>query len=170
MPVLYVAFDEPYNCTKKSPYSEFTKKYNSFKGELDNKEIVLHLGNDINGGEFCNGFYIDGVFCSNPQLSFKFALTNSKNNKTTSTFIRMSYSFDYGDYDNLEVHLKKVQALKLRVPYLYLPYISYFDFNFQPDAEKLNWNFDVLIPDNEKIVEVCYSLINLLIALFAFDE
>ena len=167
MPILYVNFDEQYNCLKKDPYLEFTKKFNNFKDNLNEKEFEIKLGDGKNCGNFSNGFYTDNFYCKSPSLSFKFANTNQE---PGSTFLRMTYSYEYEDAEELEYHFKKIQALKLRIPYLYLPNITYFDFNFQMDTDKLNWNFDVVIPDSNTILTTCYSLISTIVSLFAFDE
>jgi len=170
MPILYVNFDESYDCLKKEPYSMFTKKFNAIKENINEKEFEIRLGDGKNNGNFANGFYTDGFYCNNLSLNFKFANTDSKNGKSNAYFTRMTYSYEYDNKDELEYHLKKIQAFKLRVPYIYIPYASYFDFNFQMDENKFKWNFDVLVSSIDDIPQTCYSMINTIIALFAFDE
>ena len=166
MPVIFTNFDERYTCLENEPYCEFTKKFNSFKDDIFEKEIELKLGDGKNTGNFAKGFYTDEIYCCNPRLKFKFA--EIEENK--SVFVRMIYSYDYSDIEDLEYHLKRIQALKHRIPYLYISNVSHFDFNFNMDADNFNWNFDVVVPEHQQTKAVCYELINLIIALFAFEE
>lgn len=170
MPILYVTFDEQHNCLKRNPYLDLEKRFNDFKEKLNGKEIELRLGDGKNNGGFCDGFYTDGNYCCNPRIIFKFADVNNKEEKNKDTFVRMMYAFDYEECDELKYFLQKIQALKLRIPYIYIPNVTYFDFNFQIDVDKLNWNFDVIVPENKDILNVCHSLMSMLITLFAFDE
>lgn len=61
----------------------------------------------------------------------------------------------YVNFDEEYNYLKRIQALKLRIPFLYIPCVSYFDFHFQMDENKLSWNFDVLTLDKKDTLNVC---------------
>ncbi len=168
MPVLFVNMKK-HNSTEREPYSSFAKRFDSVKDNLHGERIELCAGSGKRGA-FNNGFYNDEDYFKNAMLTFDFAeIDNGTDISPRSTFVRMTLSYECSTYCDIEYQLQRIKALKLRVPYFYIPDVTHLEFS-SPIDEDVKLQFDVLVPDKEKILNVCCSLINQVIAVFSLDD
>lgn len=167
MPVLCINMNK-HESLKKEPYASFLKKFDIIKESINGEQIELRVGGK--DGCFSNGFYIDSVYYKNPRLRFDFAkIPSPENDGTTVTFIRACYSYEGEDSYDLEFHLQRAKDIKKRAPYYYIPWATHFEFSSQIDDE-YRLVFDALVGDDEKLQEVCCSLISLIITIFSLDN
>lgn len=78
------------------------------------------------------------------------------------------YSFECNE-SNLDYYRRHIKLLKKRVPYFYIPDVTHFAFSSQIDDE-FNMQFDVLVKNGEKVLQVCYSLLNQIISILSFED
>ena len=167
MPVIYYNIDEQ-NSLDREPYKSLTKKFRNIKYALDANEIEIDIGSDEEG--FVNGFYTDFDFTNEAKLKFVFSRTdgNYTKNKIPGVFVGMLYSFECNE-NNIHFYRKHISLLKKRIPYFYIPNVSHFAFSSQID-EEFTMRFDALVEDENNVLQVCYSLLNQLIAILAFED
>ena len=165
--LLYVNLKK-HDSLKKEPYAAFTKKFNMIRDNLNGEQIDLRVGGK--DGTFANGFYIDEVFYKNPELKFDFAVIPSPEDATTTgVFIRATYAYEGEDYYEFDTHLQRVRDIKKRAPYYYIPSATHFEFSSQIEDEYKLY-FDAVATDADKALEVCYSLISLIISIFSLEN
>ena len=165
MPILYYGLS-PLKSLTKDPYYTMAEKNNRIRECLDGQEIEISLGEKEG---FAMGFYSSG-FMSKPLIKFIYAdLDSAHGAPEESTFIRMTFSFQCGD-DNYLYYKPKIQALKKRADFLYIPMASDFGFSAQLEDDRFNLNFDTVVYEKHDVLQVCYCLLNLIIALFAFED
>ena len=85
-----------------------------------------------------------------------------------STFVRMSFSFDCNE-ENYPFYQPKIRALKKRAEYFFIPMVSHFGYETHLD-ERFTLDFDVIVPNMNDVLNVCYCLLNLIIAILAFED
>ena len=149
-------------CLSKEPYLSFKRKFRALKS-IEGEEIELVIDTGKEG--FNRGFYTDS-FMHNAKLRFRFAELDGKNGE--ACFIRMTYSFDCHE-DNFRYYRHRINTLKKRVPYFYIPSVSHFEFSSELDDE-FYMCFDAVAENHDAVLQVCYSLINLIIAILCFED
>jgi len=167
MPILYVNLNK-HDSLSREPYASFFKKYENIKGALNGEQIELRVGgrNEC----FSNGFYVDEFYYKNPALRIDFATVPSPDDeKAKSIFVRVVYSYEGEDCCDLDFHLQRVRDIRKRAPYYYIPGAAYFEFSSQIDDE-YKLVFDAIVEDEEKVPEVCCSIISLIISIFSLDN
>ncbi len=153
-------------CIEKEPYSAFAKKFKSLKGDIDTGEIELNIGNGKEG--FSKGFHRDEDYMVNPKLKFIFGSNIRNSDGSTGCFVRMTYLFECNDC-NFDYYRSHIKLLKSRAPYLYVPNTTHFEISSHLD-DQFELIFDAIINDKNKIQEVCFSLISLIIAILSFED
>lgn len=151
---------------EKEPYTILTKRYRGIKKDLDGQEIVLPLFSGKDG--FFKGFYTDREYTNNASLCFFFSKEKSKNDESSSFFVRMKYSFDCDEH-NYWYYKRHTDLLRKRVPYFYIPFASNFEFSHNVD-DRFNMMFDIIVETEENVLQACYCLLNLIIAIFSFED
>lgn len=167
MPVIYYNIDEQ-KSLEKEPYKSLTKRFKNLKNALEEKEIELSIGTDKEG--FSKGFYTDFEFTNDAKVKFIFskeAETGLRGEKP-KIFVRMIFSFECNE-SNLHYYRRHIRLLKKRIPYFYIPEATHFAFSSQIDDE-FNMQFDALVGDEDKVLQVCYSLLNQIIAILSFED
>ncbi|MBR4073257.1 MAG: hypothetical protein IKK24_04860 [Clostridia bacterium] len=166
MPVIFYSDIDKLNSLEKDPYASFTKKFKGLK-KLDGQQIELKIDNGKEG--FYKGFFTDDRFMENANLSFVFAEMNNVSEPNSKPFfIRMIYSFGCNN-ENIHYYQKRIKLLKKRVPYFFIPDITNLEFSSHIDDE-FNMQFDVLVKSEDKVLQVCHSLINQIITIFSFED
>lgn len=163
MPVIYYNIDE-LKSLEREPYKILTKRYKSLKNVLEEKEIEINIGSDKEG--FSKGFYTDSEFTNEAKIRFIFS--KEAGTEKSQYFIRMIYSFECNE-SNLDYYRRHIKLLKKRVPYFYIPDVTHFAFSSQIDDE-FNMQFDVLVKNRGKVLQVCYSLLNQIISILSFED
>ena len=157
----------PIDSINRDPYLTLEKKYRRIRESLDGEKIEIHLSGKSDG--FSKGFYSDDVFIHDPMVQFFFATMESSESKTQkSTFVRMAFSFDCNE-DNYQFYQPKLQALKKRADYFYIPMVTHMGYEAYLN-ERFIMNFDVVVQDENNVLEVCFCLLNLIIAILAFEN
>lgn len=158
----------PIDSLSKEPYSTLAKKYKRIEDRVDGEIIEIFLSDNKNSG-FSKGFYSDEVFVHDPAVQFIFSTIESREGiPKNSTFVRMSFSFDCNE-DNYRFYQPKIQALKKRADYFYVPMVSHLGYEAYL-SERFTMNFDVVVPDKSNVLDVCFCLLNLIIAILAFEN
>ena len=165
MPVIYYNIEQQ-KSLEREPYRSLTKRFKNLKNALEEKEIELGIGADKEG--FAKGFFTDFKFTKDARLRFVFSKEADAEGQKSKTFVRMIFSFECNE-DNLYYYRRHIKLLKLRVPYFYIPGATHFAFSSQMDDE-FNMQFDVLVEDDDKVLQVCYSLLNQIIAILSFED
>lgn len=166
MPVIYYNIDEQISL-EKEPYKSLTKRFKSLKNALEEKEIELNIGADREG--FAKGFYTDFEFTNDAKVKFLFSKEADAGTKEKAQiFVRMVFSFECNE-SNLHYYRRHIKLLKKRIPYFYIPEATHFAFSSQIDDE-FNMQFDVLVEKEDKVLQVCYSLLNQIIAILSFED
>lgn len=167
MPVIYYNIDEQ-KSLERDPYKVLTKQYRNLMNALDKKQIELSIGSDREG--FAKGFYTDFEFTNEAKITFIFSREADDETKKCKQkiFVRMIYSFECNE-SNLHYYRRHIKLLKKRVPYFYIPDVTHFTFSSLIDDE-FNMQFDVLVEGEEKVLQVCYSLLNQIIAILSFED
>lgn len=166
MPVIYYNIDEQ-RSLEKEPYKSLTKRFKGLKNALEEKEIELNIGADREG--FAKGFYTDFEFTNDAKVKFIFSREADTGSKESSQiFVRMIFSFECNE-SNLHYYRRHIKLLKKRIPYFYIPEATHFAFSSQIDDE-FNMQFDVLVEKEDKVLQVCYSLLNQIIAILSFED
>lgn len=165
MPVIYYSIDEQ-KSLEKEPYKTLTKRFKSLRNALEEKEIELTIGSDKEG--FTKGFFVDNEFTNDAKIRFVFSKEATASLSEAHVFVRMIFSFECNE-SNLHYYRKHIKLLKKRVPYFYIPEATHFAFSSQIDDE-FNMQFDVLVKNEEKVLQVCYSLLNQIIAILSFED
>ncbi len=130
--------------------------------------LEIYLSNYKETG-FSKGFYSDEVFVHDPTVQFFFASVKpDKSISEESTFVRMSFSFDCNE-ENYPFYQPKIRALKKRAEYFFIPMVSHFGYETHLD-ERFTLDFDVIVPNMNDVLNVCYCLLNLIIAILAFED
>ena len=80
----------------------------------------------------------------------------------------MAFSFDCNE-DNYQFYQPKLQALKKRADYFYIPMVTHMGYEAYLN-ERFVMNFDVVVQDENNVLEVCFCLLNLIIAILAFEN
>lgn len=151
---------------EKEPYSIFAKKYRALKGDIDSSEIELSVGSGKDG--FCKGFYKDEDYMVNPKIKFIFGSNICNSDGSKGSFVRMVYAFECNDC-NFDYYRRHIKLLKTRAPYLYIPCATHFEISSHLD-DQFELIFDTIVPDKSQIEEVCYALLGMIIAIFAFED
>lgn len=152
----------------KEPYTTLAKKYKRIEENIDGETIEIYLSNYKETG-FSKGFYSDEVFVHDPTVQFFFASVKpDKSISEESTFVRMSFSFDCNE-ENYPFYQPKIRALKKRAEYFFIPMVSHFGYETHLD-ERFTLDFDVIVPNMNDVLNVCYCLLNLIIAILAFED
>ena len=151
---------------EKEPYSIFAKKYRALKGDIDSSKIELSIGSGKDG--FCKGFYKDEDYMVNPKIKFVFGSNICNSDGSKGSFVRMVYAFECNDC-NFEYYRRHITSLKSRAPYLYISGATHFEITSHLD-EQFELIFDVIVPDKNRVEAVCYSLLGMIIAIFAFED
>lgn len=158
----------PINSLNKEPYTTLAKKYKRIEENIDGETIEIYLSNYKETG-FSKGFYSDEVFVHDPTVQFFFASVKpDKSISEESTFVRMSFSFDCNE-ENYPFYQPKIRALKKRAEYFFIPMVSHFGYKTHLD-ERFTLDFDVIVPNMNDVLNVCYCLLNLIIAILAFED
>lgn len=153
-------------CLEKEPYSAFAKKFKALKGNLDSNEIELNIGNGKEG--FSKGFHRDEDYMVEPKLKFIFGSNIQNSDGATGCFVRMTYMFECNDC-NFDYYRRHIKLLKSRAPYLYIPHATHFEISWYLD-DQFELLFDVIVADRNMIQEVCFALLNLIIAILSFED
>lgn len=157
----------PIDSLNRDPYITLAKKYKRIEEHLDGKIIEIYLSSKRE--EFSEGFYSDDVFIHDPSVQFIFAsIKSGESIDEDSTFVRMSFSFDCNE-DNYHFYKPRIQAQKKRAEYFYVPMVSHFGYKAYMN-ERFTMNFDVIVPDSTNVLTVCFCLLNLIIAILAFEN
>lgn len=157
----------PIDSTNREPYLALEKKFRRIREDLDGEKIEIYLSGKGDG--FSKGFYSDDVFIHDPMVQFFFAtMETSATKPQKSTFVRMAFSFDCNE-DNYQFYQPKIQALKKRVDFFYIPMVTHIGYEAYLN-ERFIMNFDVVVPNKNNVLEVCYCLLNLIIAILAFEN
>lgn len=159
MPIIVYNSINKMDSLERDPYRAFTKKFNAL-ADLENQEIELRIDNAKEG--FYKGFFSDEYFMVKPTLKFVFGRAGDE------YFVRMVYTFDR-NCNNYRYYEQRLKLLKLRVPYFYIPDVSGFEMSTNIDDE-FTLIFDVTVPEREKLLQVCHSLINQIITVFWFED
>lgn len=167
MPVIYYNLEEQ-KSLEREPYKSLAKKFRNIKYALDKNEIEIDIGSDEEG--FSKGFYTDFTFTNDARLRFVFSkcCENHNGNQTSNVFVGMLYSFECNEH-NEPFYRKYIGLLKKRIPYFYIPNASHFSFSSQIDDEFV-LQFNALVENESNVLEVCYSLLNQLIAILSFED
>ena len=167
MPIIYYDINEQ-RSLEKEPYKILIKRFKNLENALEEKAIELNIGSEKEG--FSKGFYTDFDFSNNAKLKFIFSkeAESKGNGAKTKTFIRMVFSFECNGC-NLYYYRDRSKLLKKRIPYFYIPEASHFSFSLQIDDE-FCMQFDVLVEDEDKVLQVCCSLLNQIIAILSFED
>ena len=165
MPVIYSIMEKQMSL-EKEPYKALTKQFKSIKNNIDGQIIELKISSEKEG--FFRGFYTDHEYTN--QAAIRFLFSNPHQNKSHSfpTFIRMEFSFECNDI-NYHFYQRHINLLKKRVPYFYIPFVSCFEFSHCID-DKFRLMFDISVDDKEKVLDSCYCLLSLIIAIFSFED
>ncbi len=167
MPVLFIDMKEQ-TSLEKEPYLSLIKRFEALEGSLDGECVKIHLGKGKNGS-FSKGFYVDDSYCKNPKFTFMFKEIIGKPADERETFVRMTYSYECENRYDMDWQMDMIKALKRRIPYFYIPGVSHLEFS-SPIEEDVRFQFDVLVPKKEDVPQVCFSLINQVIAIFSFED
>ena len=167
MPVIFYNLEEQ-KSLEREPYKTLSKKFRNINYALDNCEIKLDIGSDDEG--FSDGFYTDFNFTNNAELKFVFSRSDETHakNKPSSILVSMLYSFECNSY-NEQFYRHFIELLKKRLPYFYIPNATHFSFSSQQD-DNFVFQFNALVDDENNVLEVCYSLLNQLIAILSFED
>lgn len=157
----------PIDSLSKEPYSTLAKKYKRIEDRVDGEiiEIFYRITRIA-------AFQKDSIrtrFVHDPAVQFIFSTIESREGiSKNSTFVRMFFSFDCNE-DNYQFYQPKIQALKKRADYFYVPMVSHLGYEAYL-SERFTMNFDVVVPDKSDVLDVCFCLLNLIIAILAFEN
>ena len=167
MPVIYYNIDEM-KSLEREPYKSLARRYRNLRNALEEKEIELNIGAEREG--FARGFYTDDEFTGDARLKFVFSRETEPDGKggEAKIFVRMVFSFACNE-TNLYYYRRHINLLKKRVPYFYIPEATHFAFSSMIDDE-FKMQFDVLVEKEDKVLQVCFSLLNPIIAILSFED
>lgn len=167
MPVLFIDMKEQ-TSLEKEPYLSLSRRLEALEGNYDSECVKIPLSKGKNG-TFSKGFYQDDSYCKNPRITFMFRELAGKPSDEGGIFIRMTYSYECENRYDMDWQMDMIKALKRRIPYYYIPNVSHLEFS-SPIGDDVRLQFDVLVPEREAVPQVCFSLINQVIAVFSFED
>ena len=147
---------------ENKPYKILTEEYQRIRNDIDGQEICINNLSEKKEG-FYNGFFVDEL-TQNPTIKFSFYKSQEQ-----ATLIQMEYSFRFNDDSECIVYQRRMKALRQRIPYFYLPFAGHVEFSHSIENKFIH-TFTVLAKDEDKILDCCYCLLSLIIAIFSFDD
>ena len=165
MTLIYSNIEEQ-TSLKKEPYKTLSEEYKHIQNDFDGQEICLKDFSEKMG--FSNGFFTD-EFIKNPIIRFSFYKSKLKGIISPMTLIQMEYSFESDDDNYCVIYQKRMKLLRKRIPYIFIPHVSHVEFSTSIE-DSFKMTFNVLVENEANILDACYCLINLVIAIFAFEN
>lgn len=157
------------NVLNREPYASFINEYNKLNGTIDEKLIELTI--DFDECELIDGFWHDG--CYHKEKMIKFWLkenSNGTNENDKSTEISACIMIEFDPKEHVEVHLERIESIKQRIPFFFIPMVSHMKTKLYLDDEYFNVNIEVIVPNTENIKDVCMSIINQYICMFSMID
>ena len=154
------------NSASQEPYLSLLKKLRRMGNHFAEKEIRIPLS-DKEG--FSKGFYSDQSFVCSPELRFVFAeQCSDRKRPMETTLIHMIFSFKCTE-ENYGYYQPRIKALKKRVDYFFIPYITRFGFDAYLN-DRFVMDFKAAVPQKDDLPTVCCCLLNQIIAILAFED
>lgn len=150
------------NITEKEPYKSFLCKFKNIEEELHLNKIVLDMTNNHRDSGDTSLVYSNYF----KDLCMRFMYFKICSEEMSRYLICHEIEFEY-DNDFFENIVDKMESLKDKASYIYLPDVEEIEINYNLEYEKCVLHFNVVASDKDKIKDISMHIMSLDVMLLA---